>query len=58
MWVLLFVYLYDTVPYVEKHSQHNTLVQCFQAREALGKELTNRPGYFDPGQQAICVKSV
>ena len=23
----------------------------------LGKELTNRPGYFDPGQQAICVEA-
>jgi hypothetical protein len=56
MWVLLFVYLYDTVPYVEKHSQHITMVQCFQAREALGAELTGAPGYFPPGQQAVCVK--
>lgn len=56
MWVLLFVYLYDTVPYVEKHSQHNTMVQCFQAREALGKELSGSSGYFPSGQQAVCIK--
>ena len=58
MWVLLFVYLYDTMPYVETHSQHTSMIKCFQAREALGAELSDRPGYFPDGQQAICVKKV
>lgn len=56
MWILLFVYMYDTRPYVEEHSKHNTMVKCFQAREALGKELSGLPGYFPDGQQALCVK--
>ena len=58
MWILLFVYMYEAKPYVEEHSKHSTMVKCFQAREALGKELTNRYGYFDPGQQAICVEAI
>lgn len=57
MWVLLFVYMYDTYPYVEKHSQHPTMMKCFQAREALGLELSGKPGYFLDGQQAICIKT-
>ena len=56
MWILLFVYMYDARPYVEIHSKHNTMVKCFQAREALGKELSGLPGYFPDGQQALCVK--
>tara|TARA_A100001015_G_C14629940_1_gene571277 strand:- start:149 stop:322 length:174 start_codon:yes stop_codon:yes gene_type:complete len=57
MWVLLFVYMYDTYPYVETHSQHATMMKCFQAREALGAELSGKPGYFLDGQQAICIKT-
>lgn len=55
MWVLVFVYLYDTMPYVEKHSEHATMTKCFQAREALGKELSGHPGYFPINSQAICI---
>jgi len=58
MWVLLFVYLYDEVPYVEKHSQYVTLMECFQGREDLGAELSGRAGYFPDGQQALCVKKI
>lgn len=58
MWVLLFVYLYDEIPYVEKHSQHASMIDCFQAREALGAELSGKPGYFPDGQQALCVKKI
>jgi len=56
MWVLLFVYMYDTIPYVEKHSSYTNMVECFFAREQLGAELSGKPGYFPDGQQAICVK--
>jgi hypothetical protein len=56
MWVLLFVYMYDTHPYVEKHSVHDNMVECFKARENLGAELTGVSGHFSNGQQAICVK--
>lgn len=56
MWVLLFVYMYDTIPYVEKYGQYQFMNECFQAREALGKELSGRSGYFPAGQQALCIK--
>jgi hypothetical protein len=56
MWVLLFVYMYDTYPYVEKHSTHTDMIKCFYAREALGTELSGISGHFPDGQQAICVK--
>lgn len=56
MWVLIFVYLYDTVPYVEKYNSYQSIFECFQAREDLGTELSGKPGYFPDGQQAVCVK--
>jgi len=56
MWVLVFIYLYDEVPYVEKYGQYTFMNECFQAREALGKELSGRSGYFPSGQQAVCIK--
>lgn len=56
MWVLLFVYLYDEIPYVEKYGQYRFMNECFQAREKLGLELSGKSGYFPLGQQAICIK--
>lgn len=56
MWVLVFIYLYDEVPYVEKYGQYTFMNECFQAREALGKELSGKSGYFPTGQQAVCIK--
>ena len=58
MWVLLFVYMYDSIPYVEKHSVHKDMIACFFAREALGGEISGVGGYFPDGQQAVCVKKV
>ena len=39
MWVLVFIYFYDTIPYVEKVTAHSTMTECFQAREALSAEV-------------------
>jgi len=55
MWVLVFIYFYDTVPYVEKVSRHDSMVECFYAREALADEVGKGNGYFKPGQQALCI---
>jgi len=55
MWVLVFVYFYDAVPYVEKVSTHTDMVECFHAREALAFEVGKGDGYFKPEQQAICI---
>ena len=49
--------MYDTHPYVEKHSVHKDMVECFKARENLGAELSGVSGHFLNGQQAICVKT-
>ena len=56
MWVLVFIYLYDEIPYVEKYGQYRFMSECFQAREVLGKELSGQSGYFPSGQQAVCIK--
>jgi hypothetical protein len=58
MWVLVFIYFYDAVPYVEKVSMHSNMVECFQAREALSAEVGKGAGYFKAGQQAICIGMV
>ena len=55
MWMLVFIYFYDAVPYVEKVSGHNSMVECFYAREALADEVGKGNGYFKPGQQALCI---
>ena len=55
MWVLVFIYFYDAVPYVEAVSGHPNMMDCFQARETLSKEVGKGNGYFKPEQQAICI---
>jgi hypothetical protein len=55
MWILIFIYLYDEIPYAEKYNQYRFMTECFQAREKLGLELSGRPGYFPAGQQAVCI---
>jgi hypothetical protein len=58
MWVLVFIYFYDTVPYVEQISKHNSMTECFYARELLSEEVGKGGGYFKPGQQALCIGMV
>ena len=55
MWTLVFIYFYDAVPYVEAVTAHTSMVECFQAREALAAEVGKGAGYFKPGQQAVCI---
>lgn len=55
MWALIFVYYFDSVPYIEEVSKHTDMVECFYARESLAAEVGKGDGYFKPGQQAICV---
>ena len=55
MWVLVFIYFYDAVPYVDAASGHPNMMECFQARETLSKEVGKGNGYFKPEQQAICI---
>jgi hypothetical protein len=31
------------------------MVECFQAREILGGQMTGASGYFPRGTQAICI---
>ena len=55
MWVLVFIYFYDAMPYVEAVTAHETMTECFYAREALANEVGKGDGYFKAGQQAICI---
>lgn len=57
-WALVFIYFYDTVPYVEFVSGHKDMYECFYAREDLSKEVGKGNGYFEAGQQAICINMV
>jgi hypothetical protein len=55
MWVLVFIYFYDMTPYVEPVTSHTSMIECFQAREALAQEVGRGNGYFKAGQQALCI---
>ncbi len=55
MWALVFIYFYDTTPYAEAVTAHTSMIECFQAREALADEVGRGAGYFKAGQQAICI---
>ena len=55
MWVLVFIYFYDTTPYVETVTVHDNMIECFHAREALSEEVGKGAGYFKPGQQALSI---
>jgi hypothetical protein len=56
MWVLVFILLHDAEPHAVKVSEHDTLSECFSAREVLSADLGKGSGYFNSGQQAICIK--
>ena len=55
MWALVFIYFYDTTPYVEPVTLHSTMTECFFAREKLADEVGKGGGYFKAGQQGICI---
>lgn len=55
MWVLVFIYFYEGVPYVEKINRHISMANCFHARDVLSAEVGDGWGTFKPGQQAICI---
>ena len=55
MWELVFIYFYDTTPYVEAVTVHTSMIECFHAREALADEVGKGAGYFKAGQQALCI---
>ena len=56
MWVLVFIYFYETMPFVEKVTVADTMENCFLAREALSMDVGKGNGYFIEGQQAVCIK--
>ena len=56
MWVLVFIYFYETMPYVEKITVADTMENCFKAREALSEYHGLGSGYFDTGTQAVCIE--
>jgi hypothetical protein len=58
MWVLVFIYFYETVPYVELVTTHETMTECFQAREALSNAVGKGGGYYKLGQQALCIEQL
>ena len=57
MWVLVFIYFYETTPYVKKVTVTDTMVECFKARDAISVEVGKGDGYFKTGQQAVCINT-
>lgn len=56
MWVLVFVYLYGQDAHGMTHSVHNSLSDCFVARDILAAEQGGPSyGQFPLGQQALCI---
>ena len=55
MWALVFIYFYEVTPYAELVTVHESMTECFQAREALSEEVGKGNGYFKEGQQALCI---
>lgn len=62
MWMLVFVATALTYPSNEVEPRiaawyggYTTMLECFQAREILGYELTGNRGYFPEGTQAVCI---
>lgn len=63
MWMLVLVATALTFPSNEVEPRvaawyggYTTMVECFQAREKLGYELTGRRGYFPEASQAVCIR--
>ena len=56
MWVLVFIYFYEGIPYIEKVDQYNSMVNCFHGRDALSAEVGKGWGTFKPEQQAVCIQ--
>jgi hypothetical protein len=61
MWTLVLISImfnasegYDE-PFVEAWYEYENMVECFQAREILGGQMTGASGYFPQGTQAICI---
>lgn len=61
MWTLVLISImfnasagYDE-PFVEAWYEYENMVECFQAREILGGQMTGASGHFPQGTQAICI---
>tara|TARA_Y200000002_G_scaffold357632_1_gene340321 strand:+ start:788 stop:982 length:195 start_codon:yes stop_codon:yes gene_type:complete len=61
MWVLVIIFLAGTSPVAFNAAGQgvtfDTMIECFQAREALQKQSAGESEYFPPGQQAVCVRT-
>jgi hypothetical protein len=56
MWTLIFVYFYEEIPYVELVSKHSSMYECFNARDNLSIKVGKGNGYFNTGQQSLCIE--
>ncbi len=55
MWVLVFIYFYDSAPYVETYDVYDSMSECFNGRDILASDVGKGDGYFKAGQQAVCI---
>ena len=56
MWVLVYIALVNETPFARTVSIHDTMDECFKAREVLSITEGKSSGYFDTGVQAVCIQ--
>ncbi len=56
MWILVYIMLVNETPFARTISIHDTMDECFKARESLSVTKGKSDGYFDKGVQAVCIQ--
>ena len=56
MWLLVFIYFYQTIPFVETVTVADTMTNCFKSRDALSTQIGKGDGYFKLQHQAVCIQ--
>ena len=54
-WVLVFIVLFDGGVHAEYMGTHDTMTDCFEARELLASQAGGTVGNYPKGMQAICI---
>jgi hypothetical protein len=57
MWILVYVLLVNQTPFARAMSIHDTMSECFQARDVLALQQGREDGHFPKGSQAVCIRN-
>lgn len=57
VWILTYIIVLDNVPTIQEYSYHQSMMECFQARENLKTAITSSE-HFPIGSQAVCISTL